>query len=154
MFTLVLEIHAQESYYIYPPIKAKDLTRCDLDTTHKFTHLSCYFRTNENYSFYVKNELIDTTSMLGWTLIYSNWKDDIIYSKLEYLGNKQIEFELNKLDHGYDTFINPNEKTDINGVYTRKRVIAILNFYTCKIYFMENLSFFQKVIFMKNCNVE
>lgn len=154
MFSFVLEIHAQESYYIYPPIKAKDLTHCDLDTTHIFTHLSCHFSTDENYSFYVKNELIDTSSIQGWVLIYSFWEDNSIESKNEFLGKKLIELELNKLDKGYDTFINPNEKTAIQGVYVRKRVIAILNLYTCKIYFMENLSFFQKVISMKNCNVE
>lgn len=154
MFIAALEIHAQDCYYIYPPIIAKNLTRCDLDTTHIFTLLSCHFSTDENYSFYVKNELIDTSSIRGWVLIYSFWEDNSFESKHEFLGNKQIEFELNKLDIGYDTFINPNEKTDIQGVYARKRLIAILNLYTCKIYFMENLSFFQKVHFKNNCGEE
>ena len=130
------QLSAQSEYYVYPPLcDVKSLGNVKFDST--YTVIYCNFISDTIDRIYVRSNLIDQESVIGWIIVYSAWDRNDISPDLVCLNEK---------DKGGERIVNLTEKTKIRGIFMRDRPIIIINPYTCKLYYLEDKDLFQLYI--------
>lgn len=146
IFLLVISscgsVSAQKKLYVYPPLCDSVILETDFEWDSSFIRIDCEILSDSINTFYIMANLVNNTSVPGWIIIYSYWNQGE-EEKLIKLNGIERGICLNKFDFGYETFTDPTETTEVNGVYVRRRSIAIINSFTCQVYYLESKDLFK-----------
>ena len=142
VFALTGSVSAQKEFYVYPPLCDSVINEAAFAWDSSFVRIDCEILSNSVDTLYVMENLVNSSSVPGWIIIYSFWdqgnEDEFI--KLEGIDRRIC---LSNVDSGYETSTNPTDTTSIKGVYARRRPIAIINSFTCDVYYLESKDLFK-----------